>query len=244
MEGPKGTVFSAHVEGLTQFIGMDLMLQLFDTSSGSGLALNSAGPVHITGDVVDLHPSIPFGGIYEFKKYDVGYLIYDPYPTHYVTQNHFATFTIKITVGNTLEGSVGELVSGLPIPDATVTLNGKTTKTLVNGSFKITGISNGTYTMSISKSGYTSYSESGMVFQGDTQLDRGWVFLEGPPPTCAEGETRCAGPDLYKCVGGGWELFEQNSATCTVIPPISSLTGLALLALPIVVAVGSLLSQD
>jgi len=44
-----------------------------------------------------------------------------------------------------------------------------------------------------------------------------------PPPTpeCTEGETKCVGNDLYKCINGKWSLFEANSPQCAA-PPIGT----------------------
>ena len=40
-----------------------------------------------------------------------------------------------------------------------------------------------------------------------------------PPPECDDGETMCAGTDLYTCVDGEWQLTERNAAQCYT-PPI------------------------
>ena len=53
---------------------------------------------------------------------------------------------------------------------------------------------------------------------------RGDVYYEAPtpptpPPECIEGATKCVGYDLYKCIGGKWQLVERNSEQCGYQPP-------------------------
>ena len=40
-----------------------------------------------------------------------------------------------------------------------------------------------------------------------------------PPPECEEGDTKCIGYDLYKCIEGKWVLVERNSVSCGYKPP-------------------------
>ena len=45
------------------------------------------------------------------------------------------------------------------------------------------------------------------------------VSIPSPPPECTEGETKCVGYDLYKCINGKWQLVESNSEQCGYVPP-------------------------
>jgi len=90
-EGPQGTRFLAHIEGVAQYVGKDLTVQI------DGKRLDDFGPVRVQGDVVELHPKIPYGSIFTPGIYDVRYLIYDPWPTKFVTSKTFATFEITPT---------------------------------------------------------------------------------------------------------------------------------------------------
>ena len=51
----------------------------------------------------------------------------------------------------------------------------------------------------------------------------GWVDYSkgtlGYMIPCTEGETKCVGYDLYKCIGGKWQLVERNSEQCGYVPP-------------------------
>ena len=51
----------------------------------------------------------------------------------------------------------------------------------------------------------------------------GWVDYSkgtlGYMIPCTEGETKCVGYDLYKCIGGKWQLVERNSEQCGYQPP-------------------------
>lgn len=47
----------------------------------------------------------------------------------------------------------------------------------------------------------------------------GWYSLKGKPPECTEGDTKCVGFDLHRCVNGEWKLTEENSPTCGYTEP-------------------------
>ena len=46
-----------------------------------------------------------------------------------------------------------------------------------------------------------------------------WV-TQAAPPECEEGDRKCAGYDLYKCIGGKWALIEANSPECGYVPEV------------------------
>jgi len=42
----------------------------------------------------------------------------------------------------------------------------------------------------------------------------------GAPPQCVDGQTRCVGYDLEKCLAGNWFLWETNNVEiCGYVPP-------------------------
>ena len=79
------------------------------------------------------------------------------------TATRYVTFTQAGAVNGTVKDSLGAAVEG-----ATVTLDGKTTTTDVNGIFSFTDIGPGSYTLNVSKSGFKSYSASIEVKAGET----------------------------------------------------------------------------
>ena len=71
----------------------------------------------------------------------------------------------KATLNGTVSDELGAVVEG-----ATVTLDGKSTTTDANGNFIFTDLDAGTYTLEVSKTGYTSYTESFSIAAGETKV--------------------------------------------------------------------------
>ena len=71
----------------------------------------------------------------------------------------------------TIKGIITDSVTGMALEGATVTVSGQSTKTLNDGHFILTGISSGSYNITVDKSGYTEYSSTITVTGGQTVFD-------------------------------------------------------------------------
>lgn len=77
--------------------------------------------------------------------------------------------SVVITVTSGTGGASGRAVdssTGIPISGATVSLAGQNTSTDVNGNFAFAGIAPGTYTLTISRTGYVSVSRAVTILAG------------------------------------------------------------------------------
>ena len=106
------------------------------------------------------------------------------FPSEPSSSYPYGNYTVKVTsAGETVEKIVqfspppmatlsGTVVNeaGVAVEGATVTLDGKSTTTDVNGKFEFTGLEAGTYTLKVSKTGYTSYTESFSIAAGETKV--------------------------------------------------------------------------
>jgi len=85
----------------------------------------------------------------------------------------------------TLRGVVRDNSTGAVLPDVLVTVDGKTTTTDSQGTYKFTGLAAGVYTITFSKTGYDTVTAHDVnLVKGDNQLN---VYLNptGVPPTTA-----------------------------------------------------------
>ena len=64
------------------------------------------------------------------------------------------------------------------------------------------------------------------------------VFNQTQPQICQEGDEKCVGVDLYRCIDGGWVLVEKNSEKCGWTPPPSEVSWSTLLPIAILGAAG------
>lgn len=76
--------------------------------------------------------------------------------------------TVPVATTGDIAGAVTDAATSAAVSGATVSVAGKTATTASNGTYSITGITGGTYTMTVTKTGYTTWSGSVTITNGAT----------------------------------------------------------------------------
>jgi len=112
-------------------------------------------------------------------------------------------------------GHVYDKNTNKPISGVTVKALNNSTITDSDGYYSIDGFSSGYATLiGFNKTGYKQKTDT-VYGIGNIKHD---TYLT-PITECNEGETKCVGYDLYKCINGKWQLVETNSSQCGYTPP-------------------------
>lgn len=101
-----------------------------------------------------------------------------------------------------VRGEVTDSKTGARLAGVTVSIAGLSTVTEQEGIFYFSEVPTGQQTISLTKTGYTPFSGSFTVVEGDNYLP---LMLTPIGTTeCTNGETKCEGGTLYSCVDGKW----------------------------------------
>lgn len=107
--------------------------------------------------------------------------------------------------------------AGKAVSGAYVTLDGGATHTDVSGYYYFRDFAPGTYRLEITKDGYSDYSKSVTLEEGDNTCDVS-LEVEEDEVLCTPGDTKCVGSDLYVCSGAKeWVLSERDAPQCILL---------------------------
>ena len=118
----------------------------------------------------------------------------------------------------TIEGKVTDADTGLSIVKGDVTANGYSTTTLVDGSYIISDLSVGSYTVTASAMGYTEESQTAEVLKGEsTVVDFALIPIPIPTPTSNNTMHVNDITIISKTVKHGKNIFASAVATVTIV---------------------------
>ncbi len=158
----------------------------------SGATVSIAGKTVTTSDTGTFSISGIPAGTYTFSVAKSGYETYTnvtyPVGSNLTGLNFYLTQTVTYS----MSGTIHSVNLSVPLPGATVSIAGMTATTSSSGTFSIDGIPAGSYTFSVAKSGYETYTNAAYPVGSNLTGLNFYLYLAPPFGSLAINFSTCA----------------------------------------------------